>query len=303
MARRTCYNCVYSCCDPEEWLRNSCRNEPLLVQCANHPWWPGRMREVTGTACCNYRPKPTLPKGDAVRLIPLDDGFYAYVDAADYEWLSQWNWHMASAGYAVRHEKRKYIFMHREIMRPPQGMIVDHADGSKANNCRFNLRVCTRGQNQGNLRKRRGTGSRFKGVYYIKEIEKWGARCQARGKHYYFGSYRDEVEAARAYDRGAVELHGEFARLNSPEEWPPQRRAEVYAQRDAARQRAEDGGRRTDKQTSRVTGHESRVTASRRHRRPTQNAERKTKTPRAEPRGRRVVKHATKRPPGKNRRS
>jgi hypothetical protein len=33
----------------------------------------------------------------------------------------------------------------------------------------------------------------------------------------------------------AAEYFGEFARLNFPEEWPPERRAQVYAQRDAAK--------------------------------------------------------------------
>jgi hypothetical protein len=34
----------------------------------------------------------------------------------------------------------------------------------------------------------------------------------------------------RAYDRKAVELFGEYAWLNSPKEWPPDRRREVHAQ-------------------------------------------------------------------------
>ena len=150
MAVQTCHNCVYSFCDPEVWLRNAWMGEPLLVQCANHPWWPGRMREVPGVPCRNYRPKPKLPGGDAVRLIPLGDGFYAYVDAADYDWLSRWTWHHYNGGYVGRHEKGKATLMHNLIMSPPKGMLVDHIDGSRNNNCRFNLRICTRQENQRN---------------------------------------------------------------------------------------------------------------------------------------------------------
>jgi hypothetical protein len=230
---RCCNNCVYVCIDPEEWLRDMWRGVWPAPQCANHPWFPGRMQAVSGIACRNYRPKPAPPKGD-VRLIPLTDGFYAYVDAADYERLSGFTWWSAS-GYAARTEQGRTIFMHREIMQPPRGMIVDHADGNRANNARANLRVCTRSENQCNTSKKGCCLSRFKGVSYDKRHRKWYACCQVEGVYRWLGYFEDEVEAARTYDRKAVEQFGEFARLNFAEEWPAERRRQVQAEYRAGR--------------------------------------------------------------------
>lgn len=47
----------------------------------------------------------------------------------------------------------------------------------------------------------------------------------------------EEVEAARARDRAAVQYFDESARLNFPEEWPLERRREVYAQPEAVEKR------------------------------------------------------------------
>lgn len=74
MAGPCCDNCVYSVCDPPLWRRLMWTGEPILPRCANHPRWPGQLCEVPGVASRNYRPKPVLPEGDNVRLIPLGDG-------------------------------------------------------------------------------------------------------------------------------------------------------------------------------------------------------------------------------------
>ncbi len=231
MARYCCNNCIYVCIDPEEWLHDVWRGAWPAPKCANHPWFPGRMQAVSGIPCRNYRPKPPTPQGD-VRLIPLSDGCYAYVDAADYVELSRYKWHLEN-GYAARKEKGRTILMHRQIMQPPAGMVVDHIDGSQANNCRFNLRVCTRAENQRNRRKHAGAASSYKGVFYKKRRHKWYSQCEFEGKCYLTPCVDEEAEAARAYDRQAVEYFGEYARLNFPGEWPPERRAQIYAERQA----------------------------------------------------------------------
>ena len=96
-------------------------------------------------------------------MISLGDGYYAYVDAADHEWLSRYKWHM-QGGYAVRNEKGKRIYMHRAIMQPPEGMVVDHTNGNKVDNTRANLCVCTQQENLHNRSKRNGASSRFRDV-------------------------------------------------------------------------------------------------------------------------------------------
>lgn len=236
VAKRSCYDCVYVWFDPERWLRDLFMGRTLVPMCANHPYWPGELREVPGVPCCHFRPKHVEPEGD-VKRIPMGDGRYALVDAADYEWLNQYQWHLCGGGYAARCEKGKRILMHREIMKPPKGMVVDHIDANRANNCRRNLRVCTPGENQRNQRKQRGSASPYKGVGYIRGCKRCHAKLVFEGETVWLGFFDREPEAARAYDRKAVALFGEFSRLNFPEEWPEERRERVYVEGKAERAR------------------------------------------------------------------
>ncbi|MEN6334275.1 MAG: HNH endonuclease [Phycisphaerales bacterium] len=224
-----CYTCVFSFLDRE--LARQCIPAGIMIwpACANYPESYGRMTRTPPRGICpNYRPQPETPEGD-VRQIALGDGYYAYVDAADHEWLGRYKWHM-QGGYAVRYEKNKLIFMHRQIAQPPKGMIVDHKNRNKLDNTRLNLRVCTHQENTQNAGKILGTYSRFKGVSYRKERDKYFGQIYFNNEQFYLGLFDKETDAARAYDRRAIELFGEFARVNFPEEWPPQRRHEVREQ-------------------------------------------------------------------------
>jgi hypothetical protein len=107
--------------------------------------------------------------------------------------------------------------MHREIAGAPKGMVVDHIDGNELNNRRSNLRVCTVSQNHQNRRRTWGR-SRYKGVCFLKKRNKWKAEIMVNRKHIHIGCFDEEEEAAKAYDKKAAELFGEFAYFNLPRE-------------------------------------------------------------------------------------
>lgn len=149
-----------------------------------------------------------------MKLITLTKGATARVDDDDFEWLSGFNWNLDSKGYAQRKAGKSTVRMHREILRAPAGMDVDHIDGDRLNNQKANLRVCTRSENKRNQRVYRNSTSGFKGVSFHKLTGKWHANIGHNGKTTYLGLHRTAEDAAIAYNEAARRLHGEFAKLN-----------------------------------------------------------------------------------------
>lgn len=156
-----------------------------------------------------------------VKEIQLTKGKIAIVDDEDFEWLNKRKWHTQEQGntfYArrsfVENGQGKTIRMHREIMKAEEGDIVDHIDGNGLNNKKSNLRLVTKNQNSMNCRSHKNSSSRFKGVHWHKNQKRWHAKIQKDGKKFFIGSFDDEVQAAKSYDKKAKELFGEYAKVN-----------------------------------------------------------------------------------------
>ena len=158
--------------------------------------------------------------------VPLTRGFVAVVDDADAELVAGYSWYVTISRkepnvqrYAKAHipgsgRRGSKVLMHRLIMAAPIGMEVDHIDHDGLNNRRGNLRLATKSQNGANARRRSDNASGFRGVSPAKKGRPWRARIRLNNACRSLGSFDTPEEAARAYDRAALEAFGEFARLN-----------------------------------------------------------------------------------------
>lgn len=155
--------------------------------------------------------------------IPLTQGKVALVDEADYDQLSRFKWCASKEHgpwYAVRRiysrsGKKIMQRMHRQILglQPGDKRQCDHVNHNGLDNQRHNLRICTCSQNHQNRISKHGT-SRFKGVSWDKERQRWSVQIKVREKSLHPGRFKSEIEAAKAYDEAAKKHFGEFARTN-----------------------------------------------------------------------------------------
>lgn len=156
--------------------------------------------------------------------VPLTHGFVAIIDDEDAERVLAHRWRAKDEGRGAAHKSPQWYarnattYLHRFIIGAPRGMQVDHVNGDRLDCRRSNLRLATNAQNAAN-RSNRGGASSFKGVSYplLKSgRRKWQAMIFAAGRAKWLGYFETEEDAARAYDRAAVEAYGEYARLNLP---------------------------------------------------------------------------------------
>jgi len=168
-------------------------------------------------------------------VIHLNRGYECLIDDQDYRDLAKFLW-TADIQYATRESEKVYaarwpwpgpgkprpkIYMHRAIVNPPSGFIVDHKDGNGLDNRRKNLRLATYAQNRRNHGNWAFGTNRYKGV--TRDRGNWRVRVtqlreDGSRECLYSENFKDEVLAARAYDKVVLRLFGEFAQTNFPQE-------------------------------------------------------------------------------------
>lgn len=164
-----------------------------------------------------------VKREDGLVKIPLTKNKWVIIDESDYPLIRNRAWHLKDGKYAQTNVYtkgiRKHPKMHRVILglKEGDGKIVDHINRDGLDNRRCNLRLCNPSQNSSNkIQKKNKLGL----IGVTKNGTKNGSGYQSRIKFetqvILLGSYKTPEEAARARDKKAIELHGEFAVLNFP---------------------------------------------------------------------------------------
>lgn len=152
-----------------------------------------------------------------VAAITTSAGRVITVDAADLPLLSQFTWCVGGTGYAMSRTTNTAILMHRLLLDAPKGTFVDHINGDTLDNRKCNLRLCRKQQNEFNAKVRTDNTSGYRGVCRARR-GLYRAYITINGHQQHLGHFLRPEDAARAYNKKARELYGEFARLNNVEE-------------------------------------------------------------------------------------
>lgn len=133
----------------------------------------------------------------------------ALIDTADLE-LAQtvagaWHgiFHPHSQTWYVRCSPNRLhdmVLLHRLLLTPPDGLVVDHINHDGLDNRRQNLRVATLSVN---ARNRRAQSSAH-GTYFDKRTSRWAATIRRNGYRRFLGRFPTQAEAHEAYLRAVA---------------------------------------------------------------------------------------------------
>lgn len=150
--------------------------------------------------------------------IDLGNGYVALVDECDAAIAEMpWKLHRGGGGHLYasiqlrQQGKRACVLLHRFLMQPEQGQVVDHINSNGLDNRRSNLRVCSQSENLRNRPGWRNATVPFKGVR--RNGKRFRASIMCKGIRYELGVFDSAELAAQAYAEAAARLHGDFANV------------------------------------------------------------------------------------------
>ncbi len=150
----------------------------------------------------------------------IDDKVYSFINKNKLSFFSQ---KIGNNTYAVCDLRRSndkdkphiYLYLHRLVFAVMTGRIpkmIDHKNRDGLD-CKIqNLREATRSQNLHNQRTYNCNG--YQGIWYDKKNKRYYAEITKDKIGYKPGSSKDLIEAVKIYNKKAIELYGDYARLN-----------------------------------------------------------------------------------------
>jgi len=134
-------------------------------------------------------------KGDIVECYHKGEKIFI-ISAEDYDLVKEQHWYLGQNGYI--YSSGTQVLLHRYIMKPPSGYIVDHINRNKRDNRRENLRLANKSLNAFNSKIYKNNKSGVTGVYFRKNTKKWTAEIKVNYRKICLGCYETKEEAINA---------------------------------------------------------------------------------------------------------
>lgn len=130
-------------------------------------------------------------------------------DSKDAGWINKIGYHCVCVD-------RQHVLVHRLIWMYVHGhwpsICIDHINGNRSDNRLCNLRESNNAQNRWNVGSRKDSSSGIKGIFPTRR-GKWAAQICQNGKTFHLGTFTTKDDASAAYQKAALNLHGEFAKF------------------------------------------------------------------------------------------
>lgn len=160
-----------------------------------------------------------------MKIITLTNGKEVMIDDGDYEIASKYKWYYLILSNGKNEYVRtrlpnprtvsKWFYLHQLLLGTiGTSQTIDHKDGNGLNNTRANLSIVSISDNSKNRRKKDGATSKYFGVY-LHPCGKWLAKININGKQKHLGLFKEEIDAAKAYNIAAINTGNPYYKINT----------------------------------------------------------------------------------------
>lgn len=137
------------------------------------------------------------------------------IDVSDIDKVKGYRWTTIKPSkgkfiYVVSKTEKDQILLHRFIMDCPNGKLVDHINHDTLDNRKYNLRVCTKQQNEFNKKAPLNNASGIIGVSFDKKAKKWEAYITLNKHRKSLGRFKNKNDAVEARRMAEEKYFGEY---------------------------------------------------------------------------------------------
>lgn len=164
----------------------------------------------------------SVAKDDYGCYILTNKNVKVYLDEKHWQKINRNKWYIDKNGYVYSRINYKNQRIHRFIVENiekkelSKNQVIDHINHNRLDNRIENLRIVSSSENNHNRKKRENTSSKYIGISL--EKNRWRAKIIFQKQKIEIGSFETEKEAALAYNRKAIELYGDKAKVNQFDE-------------------------------------------------------------------------------------